>query len=64
MSDNDKDNLEGVEAIPVFDPTTSKFGWHKRPPAPPQQGYKTYSFEVEGGMGYVLGGFRVGSTQK
>jgi len=63
MSDDDRDDLEYVEEYPVFDRVTSKFEWHKVPPEPPQQKYTTYSFEIEGGMGFIAGGFRCKITQ-
>ncbi len=30
MSDHDKDDLAGVEALPVYDRVTSKFMWLKK----------------------------------
>ena len=62
MSGNDdKDDLELFPAIPVFDPATSKFEWQeKQMKSPAQSGWTTYGFEVEGGMGFIADGVRVG----
>ena len=63
MSDHDKDDMEALESIPIYDRVTSKFEWRKRPPARPQQGFKTYDFKVEGGMGFIVNGIRVGNPK-
>lgn len=60
MSGDDKDDFEAVEEYPVFDRVTSKFEWRITPVATHR--WTTYSFEVEGGDGYVLGGVRVKGT--
>jgi len=47
MSDHDKDDLDGVEALPVYDRVTSKFMWIRKPsPAPSKPGTLTYGIEV------------------
>ena len=60
MSDDDKDDFEDVDEYPVFNRATSKFEWHKTLSPTPQ--WKTYGFEIEGGMGFIAGGFRVKNT--
>ena len=46
MSNHDKDDLAGVEALPVYDRVTSKFMWLKKPPAPTKPRIMTYGIEV------------------
>ncbi len=47
MSDDDKDDLAGVEALPVYDRVTSKFMWINRPPpASAKPGTLAYGIEV------------------
>lgn len=69
MSDHGKDDLEGVEAIPVYDRVTSRFEWRKRPvaaPEPPRS--RTYGIEVsdENGnqMPFVANGMWVNNVPK
>ncbi|MGX9357500.1 hypothetical protein ACS3SW_20655 [Roseobacteraceae bacterium S113] len=57
----DDDDLELADEYPVFDRVTSTFTWHKVEPEPPSPKYTTYGLEIEGGMGYILNGVRVGS---
>lgn len=64
MSDDDKDDLKNVETIPVYDRVTSKFMWVNRLTAPTEPRFKTYGFEVEGGMGFIANGIRVGNPKK
>lgn len=60
MGGDDNDGFEDVDEYPVFNRATSRFEWHKPPPATPR--WKIYGFEVEGGRGYVLNGIRCKST--
>ena len=46
MSDHDKDDFEGIEALLVYDRVTSKFMWLKKLPAPTKPGIMTYGIEV------------------
>jgi hypothetical protein len=64
MSNHDKDDLAGVDALPVYDRVTSRFIWVNKPTAPIETRFKTYGFEVEGGMGFIANGIRVGNPKK